>query len=86
MLQVLVNTSLEKFCCRKETWGYAKEKGEKRKKGLKKMDTKMSGVLKTMGTKMPTMKKREKRDSPCSCKYFKFQQERYVSRSKVELG
>jgi hypothetical protein len=30
-------------------------------------------------------KKKEKRDNPCSCKYFKFQQERYVSRSKVEL-
>ena len=32
MLQVLVNISLEKFCCRKETWGYAKEKVKKRKK------------------------------------------------------
>jgi len=53
MLQVLVNISLEKFCCRKELWGYAKEKVKKRKKTkkkLKKMDTKMSGVLKTMGT------------------------------------
>ena len=78
MVQVLVNISLEKFCCRKETWGYAKEKVKKRKKEKKeveKMDTKMFGVLKTMGTKMLAIKKR---DSPCSCKYFKFQQERYV--------
>jgi hypothetical protein len=29
MLQVLVNISLEKICCRKETWGYAKEKVKK---------------------------------------------------------
>jgi hypothetical protein len=36
---VLVNISLEKFCCRKETWGYAKEK-KKTKEELKKMDTK----------------------------------------------
>ena len=48
------------------------------------MDTKMSEVLKTMGTQMPAIEKM--RDSPCSCKYFKFQQERYVSRSIVELG
>ena len=47
-----MNISLKKFYCRKETWGYAKEK-------VKKMDTKMFGVLKTMGTKMPAMKKRE---------------------------
>ena len=32
MLQVLVNISLEKFCCGKETWGYAKEKVKKIKK------------------------------------------------------
>jgi hypothetical protein len=40
------------------------------------MDTKMSGVLETMGTKMSAMKK--ERDSPCSWKYLKFQQERDV--------
>ena len=62
MLQVLVNISLEKFYCRKHTWGYAKEKVKKEKKRqkFKKMDTKMSGVLKTMGTKMPTMKKNKR--------------------------
>jgi hypothetical protein len=58
MLQVLVNISLEKICCRKETWGYAKEKVKKeREKKVEKMDTKMSRVLKTMGTEMLAMKK-----------------------------
>ena len=54
MLQILVNISLEKFCCRKETWGYAKEKIKKERKKEKgrKMDTKKSRVLKTMGRKM----------------------------------
>ena len=36
MLQVLVNISIEKFCCRKETWGYAKEKVRKKKQKNKK--------------------------------------------------
>jgi NADP-dependent 3-hydroxy acid dehydrogenase YdfG len=35
------------------------KKKEERKKKVEKMDTKMSGVLKTTGTKMPAMKKRE---------------------------
>jgi hypothetical protein len=30
-----VNISLEKFCCRKETWGYAKEKVKKRERRKK---------------------------------------------------
>ena len=34
-------------------------KKEKKRQKFKKMDTKMSGVLKTMGTKMPTMKKKQ---------------------------
>jgi hypothetical protein len=33
----------------------------KEKKRVEKMDTKMSGALKTIGTKMPTMKKRKER-------------------------
>jgi hypothetical protein len=51
------------------------------------MDTKMSGVLKTMGAKMPAMKIKM-RDSPCSCKYFKFQQERYIFKehSRIRLA
>ena len=39
--------------------GICKRKSEKKeRKNVEKMDTKMSGVLKTMGTKMPAMKKR----------------------------
>ena len=54
MLQVLVSY-ISKFCCRKETWGYAKvihEKSEK-KEEVEKMDTKVSEIFKTMGTQMP---------------------------------
>ena len=50
MLQVLVRY-LSKFCCRKETWGYAKvilEK-KKRKKELRK-NGQVSEIFKTMGT------------------------------------
>jgi hypothetical protein len=35
MLHVLVNISLEKFSCRKETQGYAKEKVKKKKRKKK---------------------------------------------------
>jgi hypothetical protein len=34
----------------------------KRKKEVGKMDTKVSEILKTMGTKIPTIKKREKKE------------------------
>ena len=51
MLQVLVNISLEKFCCRKETWGYVKEMVKRKKeKNVEKKDKKMSKIFKTMGT------------------------------------
>ena len=53
MVLVVVNVPLEKFYCRKETWGYAKEKVKERKKKKRekeKMDTKVSEILKTMGT------------------------------------
>jgi hypothetical protein len=50
-----------------------KSEKKKEKENLKKLNTKISGVLKTMGTKMPAMKKR-RRDSPYVSKYFKFQQ------------
>ena len=46
MLQVLVAIS-QKFCCIKEAWDYAKVI---HKKGIEKMDTKVSEILKTMGT------------------------------------
>ena len=54
MLQVLPVIS-QKFCCRKEAWGYAKVIHKKRKKikRVEKMDTKVSEILKTMGTQMP---------------------------------
>ena len=47
---------LLKFCCRKETWGYAKVIYKKRKRkndDEEKMDTKVTEILKTMGTQMP---------------------------------
>jgi hypothetical protein len=61
-----VNISLEKFFCRKETGGYVKEnvKKGKEKKRVEKIDTKMSGVLKTMGTKMSAMKKKKREIAP----------------------
>ena len=50
MLQVLVAIS-QKFCCGKETWGFAEViHKNKEKKKLKKMDTKVSEISKTMGT------------------------------------
>jgi hypothetical protein len=45
MLQVLVSISLESFVAKRDM-GLCKSMKEK-------MDTKMSGILKTMGTKMP---------------------------------
>jgi hypothetical protein len=62
--------------------GLCKRKKERKK--LEKMDTKMSGVLKTMGTKMSTMKKRD--IAPALANISSFQQKRYVLRSTVELG
>ena len=58
-------------------------KKKERKKELKKMDKKMSGVLKTMGTKMPAMKKKI---APALANISKFQERDMFSRSKVELG
>ena len=55
MLQLLVATS-QKFCCRKETWGYAKvihkKEKKKRKKEMRK-NGQVSEIFKTMGTQMP---------------------------------
>jgi hypothetical protein len=47
MLQVLVAIS-QKFCCRKETGGYAKVSEKRERK--RKIDTKVSEILKTMNT------------------------------------
>ena len=59
MLQILVTIS-QKFCCRKETWAmqnlFIKKKKKKKKNDdeeLKKMDTKVSEIFKTIGTQMP---------------------------------
>ena len=49
MPQILVAIS-QKFCCRKEAWGYAKFIHKKRKK---EKNGQMFEILKTMGTQMP---------------------------------
>ena len=48
MLQVLVTIS-QKFCCRKEAWGYAKVIYKKREKRIEK-NGQVSEISKTMGT------------------------------------
>ena len=60
MLQVLIAIS-EKFCCRKETWGYAKviHKKRKEKRDEKKMD-KCTRYLKQWVLRCPP--KKEKRE------------------------
>jgi hypothetical protein len=70
-----VNISLEKFCCKKETWGYAKEKVKKERRKKR--------VLKTMGTKMPTIKKR--RVALALANILSFNKRDMFSRSIVEL-
>jgi len=50
MLQILIAIS-QKFCCKKEALGYAKVINKKeRKNNEEKLDTKVSEILKTMGT------------------------------------
>jgi hypothetical protein len=61
----------------------------KRKEKRVEKNGQVSKILKTMGTKMPTIKKEKKRKiniAPALAKSFKFQQERYVLMSIVELG
>jgi hypothetical protein len=72
-----VNISLKKFCCRKETWGYAKEKVTKRKKE-KRVKNGHKDVRSIGNNGYKDVRHEKKRDSPCSCKYLKFQQERDV--------
>ena len=60
MLQVLVSY-LSKFCCRKETWGYAKVIHKKRKKRVEKMD-KCPRYLKQWVLRCPPEKKKRKID------------------------
>jgi hypothetical protein len=59
MLQVLVAIS-QKFCCRKETWGYAKvikKSKEKKEESSRKMD-KCSRYLKQWVIRCPPEKKK----------------------------
>ena len=58
MLLVLVAIS-QKFCCRKETGGYAKAIHKKRKKVEK--NGQVSEISKTMGTQMSARKKKKKK-------------------------
>ena len=61
-------------------------KSKKIRRRVRKIDTKVSKILKTMSTKMPTIKKRGKEIALVLLQmYFKFQQERYVARRIVEL-
>ena len=87
MLHVLVNISLEKFCCRNRHGAMQKKKRKKKEKKnkLKKMDTKISGVLKTMGTNMPAMKKNQE-IAPALANISSFNKRDMFSRSKVELA
>ena len=52
MLQILVTIS-QKFCCRKESWGYAKvihEKKERKEKKELRKNGQVYEISKTMGT------------------------------------
>ena len=52
MLQVLVAIS-QKFCYKKETWGYAKFIHKKIKEKMMRKNGQVSEISKTMGTQMP---------------------------------
>jgi hypothetical protein len=71
-----MNISLEKFCCRKETWGYAKEKVKKERRKKESIGN----------NEYKDARHKKKKDSPYSCKYFKFHNRDMFSRSIVELG
>jgi hypothetical protein len=81
--------SLSKFCCRKETWGYAKVIHKKEKKSWEKMN-KCPRYLKQWVLRcLPEKKKKERwiRWPLFSRKNIsKFQERDMFSRSKVELG
>ena len=85
MLKVLVNISLDKFCCKKESWGYAKEKVKKREK--EKNGHKTVRDIEKNGYFDARLKKRKQKYPLISCKnIFKFQERDMFLRSKVELG
>ena len=62
MLQVLVAIS-QKFCCRKEAWGYAKVIHKKRKKRKKKVEKKRTSVrdIENNGCSDARLKRKKKR-------------------------
>ena len=88
MLQVLVAIS-QKFCCRKETWGYAKVIHKKVEEiRVEKMD-KLLRYLKQWVLRCPPKKREEKDeyDSPCFlAKLFLNSKSEMFSRIIVELG
>jgi hypothetical protein len=88
MLQVLIAIS-QKFCCKEEAFNYAKVIHKKRRKKSWK-NGQVSKILKTMGTQMPTWKKREmnKIAHVFLQKYFQVFKERYVFKehSRIRLA
>ena len=82
---------LKSFNCRKRGMGYAKVIHEKKKYWK---NAQVSEILKIIGTQMPVMEKKKKKIEKINKiahvflqKVFSsFNQERYVSRSIVELG
>ena len=82
MLQVPVSIS-QKFCCRKETWGYAKVIHKKIKNGQ------VSEIFKIMGTLMPVWKKEMNKIAHVLLqRYFQVSNERYVFKehSRIRLS
>jgi hypothetical protein len=81
--KVLVTIS-QKFCCKKKKQGYAKVIHEK-KRGEK--NGQVSEISKTIGTQMPTWKKREmnKIAHVLSQKLFQVSKERYVSKEHSSI-
>ena len=72
MLQVLIAIS-QKFCCTKETWGYAKviQKKEKKKRDEKKWTQKCLRYLKQWVLRCPPKKREMNKIAPVlSQKYF----------------
>ena len=62
MLQVLVNVSFEKFQLQKKRHGAMQKLFMKEKEKKKWKNGQMFKISKTMGTQMPAMKKKKKRD------------------------
>ena len=88
MLQVLVNVFLEKFQLQKNRHVAMQKLFKER---LLEKNGQVSEILKTMGTQMPAMKKGKEEMNKIAHVFLQkcfssFNEERYVSRSIVELG